>query len=488
MISKFVREQKRYTQGNLRDIFECPAEKAVNIIKKLKEYGVLKVVKATDNQKNMSDLIDEDIEIADVEVGENEYLYVFTFVGVITVAGRILKCYPKYITSNISPKFELRQVLKVLEKYNAKEQIVRMYNDNGEGSSFNLLAVMLYLLHDYYENGIYINTQDIIEENGSGEILWDKTINETFTLLCNNRPYYTELLTKKRVTDDFDYFKRLHECILSKFTKELKKADLLYLFDIMPVDVSDETLGEFGDNEYILYRIQNELSIQFNTRKQLVLKAIYAYIAHSSSLSSVDNFSMFGTNSFNLVWERVCSDVMNNQLQNTLGSLNLPVALHSDYKENDTLISLIEKPKWIGNKDDGSSFVRVAKDTLIPDLISIHSVNGRYCFTIFDAKYYNIQLEQKKELRGQPGIADITKQYLYQLAYKKFINLHSIREVKNCFLMPTDQSNIIDKGYANMEMLNELGLQHIQIRQLPAINMYEYYLKGEKIDISLLKL
>ncbi|BDR67710.1 hypothetical protein DP130_03155 [Clostridium tetani] len=225
----------------------------------------------------------------------------------------------------------------------------------------------------------------------------------------------------------------MHECILSKFTKELKKADLLYLFDIMQVDVSDETLGEFGDNEYILYRIQNELSIQFNTRKQLVLKAIYAYITHSSNLSSVDNFSMFGTNSFNLAWERVCSDVMNNQLKNTLDSLNLPVALHSNYKESDILISLIEKLKWIGNKDDGSSFVRMAKDTLIPDLISIHSVSEKYYFTIFDAKCYNIQLEQNKELRGQSGIANITKQYLYQLAYKKFINLHSIRDVKDCF-------------------------------------------------------
>ena len=40
MISKFVREQKRYTQKNLRDIFECTGEKAVVIIKKLKEYGI----------------------------------------------------------------------------------------------------------------------------------------------------------------------------------------------------------------------------------------------------------------------------------------------------------------------------------------------------------------------------------------------------------------------------------------------------------------
>ncbi|GAA0778453.1 LlaJI family restriction endonuclease [Clostridium subterminale] len=488
MISKFVREQKRYTQKNLIDIFECPAEKAVNIIKKMKEYGVLKAIKANDAQKSMSDLIDKDIVVADVEVGESEYLYVFTFVGVITVYGRILKCYPKYITSEISPKSELKQILKVLEKYNAKEQIIRMYNDSEESGSFNLLAVMIYLMHDYYENGIYINTQDIIEINGSGDILWDKTINETFTLICNNRPYYTELLTKKRVTDDFDYFKRLHECILSQFTKELKKADLLDLFDIMPVELSDETLDDFGDNEYILYRIQNELNIQFNTRKQLVLKTIYAYASHRSNLSAVDGFSMFGTNSYNLVWERVCAEVMNNQLQNTLGSLSLPKSLHKIYNENATLISLIEKPKWVGIRNDRSLYTKIASDTLIPDLITIYSKDGMCHFVIFDTKYYMLQLEPDKELRGQPGIGDVTKQYLYQLAYKNFIDHHSITSVKNCFLMPTDQPDIIDKGYVSMEILEALELQPIKIRKLPATMMYDYFLKNEKMNIDLLKL
>ena len=73
-----------------------------------------------------------------------------------------------------------------------------MFNDSSESSSFNLLAVLLFILQDYFENGTYTNTEDIIECNGSGEILWDKTINETFTLLSENRPYYIELQTRKK--------------------------------------------------------------------------------------------------------------------------------------------------------------------------------------------------------------------------------------------------------------------------------------------------
>ena len=477
MISKYLREQKRYTQKDLCKKLECSEERVVPIIRKLKEFGVLKAVKASELQRDMSDLVDENIEIADVEVGENEYLYVFTFVGVIVVAGRVLKCYPKYLLHKDQPRDELKQVLKVLEKYNSKEQIIRMFNDSNESSSFNLLAVLLFLIQDYYENNVYINTEDIIESNGSGEILWDKTINETFTLLSNNRPYYIDLQTKKRITNDFDYFHRLHECILTKASKELKEADLLDLFEITEIDLTDEVLDDFGDKEYILYRIDKELSAQFSTRKQLVLKTIYAYIDHSGNLYDTDCLSMFGTNSFNLVWERICSDIMDNQLDTRLGALKLPVSLKPEYDRNTKLIDLIEKPLWTATG-------KTANDTLIPDLISISGDN----FIIFDAKYYNAKLEPGIAPKGQPGIESVTKQYLYQLAYQKFIRDHSFAEVKNVFLMPTENTEIEFRGEVSMEMLSALGLQSIKVRFVPATMAYEHYLSGRKMDIGVLEL
>ena len=477
MISEFVREQKRYTQKDLCRILKCSEEKAIPLIRKLKEFGVLKAVKASDIQRDMSELLDEDIEVADVEVGEDEYLYVFTFVGVIVGAGRVLKCYPKYLLHVDQPKEELRQVIKVLEKYNTKEQIVRMFNDSSESSSFNLLAVLLFLLQDYYENGVYSNTEDIIESNGSGEILWDKTINETFTLLSNNRPYYVDLQTKKRVNDDFDYFKRLHECILTRASKELMDAELLDIFEITGVDLTDEELDEFGEDEYILYRIEKELNTQFNTRKQLVLKTIYAYIDRSGSLFDTDCLSLFGTNSFNLVWEGICADIMDNQLNVFLGALPLPIPLKDGYNKRQKLIDLIEKPSW-------SITGKTATDTLIPDLVSISEKK----FIIFDAKYYNAVLEPGQPPKAQPGIESVTKQYLYQLAYQKFISDHAFEGVENCFLMPTEEKNIIHKGVASMQMLSALGLQDIKVRSLPADMVYEHYLSGRKMDISRLEL
>ncbi len=44
------------------------------------------------------------------------------------------------------------------------------------------------------------------------------------------------------MSDNYDYFKRLHECILTKASRELVDADLIELFEITEVDLSDETL------------------------------------------------------------------------------------------------------------------------------------------------------------------------------------------------------------------------------------------------------
>lgn len=208
MISKYVKEQKRYTQDELRKIFECTADETVQIIRKLKEYGIVKNVKKSDRQSMLSDLVEEDIRVTDIESGERELYYVFSFVGVIVVYGRVLKCYPKYINSCGSPVAQMKQIMRVLEKYNSKEQVIKLYNESDDGGSFNLLAVMLYLLQDYYDNGIYANDVDIVETNGTGEILWDRTINETFSYISNNRPYYTELQTKKRTSDEYDFIRR----------------------------------------------------------------------------------------------------------------------------------------------------------------------------------------------------------------------------------------------------------------------------------------
>lgn len=486
MISKYVKEQKRYTQEELRKIFECNIDETVQIIRKLKEYGIVKNVKKSDRQSMLSDLVEEDVRVTDIESGERELYYVFSFVGVIVVYGRVLKCYPKYINSSDNPIIQMKQILRVLEKYNSKEQVIKLYNESDDGGSFNLLAVMLYLLQDYYDNGIYTNDVEVIETNGAGEILWDRTINETFSYISNNRPYYTELQTKKRVSDEYDFIRRLYACILTKFSKELEESDLPELFNIATVELSEEQVDDFGDDDYILYRIQNELNVQYNTRKQLVLKAMYEYIAQKASFNYIDSFSIYGTNSFNLVWEKVCAQNFGNVLDLKLSEL--PLGVCDDYKDSkdNTLLEIIDRPVWhrnAGDISDGKS------DTLRPDLISIYECgdSGEYCFGIYDAKYYNIDFHSNLSgyrVIGQPGVGDVTKQYLYQLAYDDFITKQGYKYVQNMFFCP-DEAGDKEYGWVQMDMLHQIGdkkLENVAVVKLCASEMYDLYLENRTVD------
>ena len=133
--------------------------------------------------------------------------------------------------------------------------------------------------------------------------------------------------------------------------------------------------------------------------------------------------------------------------------MSLPIPLRDSYfsLRHEELINLIDKPQWSGFDANGDSYIKTAQDTLIPDIISICDNK----FIIFDAKYYNLQMEADKDLRGQPGIESITKQYLYQLAYQDFICVHQFEAVRNCFLMPTDKDEVIIKGEATLSMLSK---------------------------------
>ncbi len=96
------------------------------------------------------------------------------------------------------------------------------------------------------------------------------------------------------------------------------------LFGMEETKLSDEKPDFFGEDTYIIYRLEKEMNVQFNTRKQAILKALASFISNQGAIDDVYNFGIFGTASFNLVWEKVCAEVMDNQLHTQLGALNLP--------------------------------------------------------------------------------------------------------------------------------------------------------------------
>ena len=122
--SILIREQKRYSLFDLVKIFDLSEQEIKILLKKLKLYNIVKTVKNRIRQKQSFELLDDEIENTEVLSDNNEYLYVFTYVGVVIVSGLVIKCYPKYIFNNNDPIKELKLVLKVIEKFNKNEQII----------------------------------------------------------------------------------------------------------------------------------------------------------------------------------------------------------------------------------------------------------------------------------------------------------------------------------------------------------------------------
>ena len=175
------------------------------------------------------------------------------------------------------------------------------------------------------------------------------------------------------------------------------------LFDLEPVELTEDPLSCLGDTNDILYHIQIELNNQFNTRKQLVLKMLYTYISQASHLNDMNKLFQCSVQTTLLSLESLAVRVMNNQLDKPL--INTPIK-SDKFTRYTKLKSIVEHPKWSGIDDEGK-FEKLAKDTLIPDIISVVKENNGYTFIIFDAKYYNIKID-RNELSGYPGIADVT--------------------------------------------------------------------------------
>ena len=491
LAKEYFQELKHYTLYSISKELSTSMEETKSLVGILKKYGIVKAVNRS--KPEFEELSNKDIILTDGSENDTNVEYVFDFVGVVVLEGHVFKCYPKYIMSTKEPMKQLKKVLKVIKRYNSKEQLIYLYNGEDDNRIFNHLAVCLHLLEEYFMYGLYTNQQEIIETNGEGEILWDRTINETFALIQNNRPYYVELQTHSNVDNDMDYFRRLHECILSMCSRSLKQTGLLELFELSDAELTDTQIEDFGDTDYILYRLQNEINVQYVTRKQYLLKTLYTYIANNKTDENDVSLSLYGTNSFNLVWENVCVEnfgsILNQQLEEIEKMGKLPLPLSDEYKKK-KLIQLIDKPVW--HRKEKEIFDDNA-ETLKPDLICSYQCNdyGDYCFAIYDAKYYKIDFKKLKEgwkVTGQPGVGDVTKQYLYQLAYDGFISKQGFKYVQNMFLCPTEDSGegkYVDYGYVEMDMLHTIGkktLENIAVVKLNAEEMYEHYLLGKQIE------
>lgn len=470
MYIAIMQELKPYSFFDLQSKFKLDEEELNDALKSLSLMNIVKRLSKDTSKIELEELLETDnLEKLNAELEGN--MYVFKYVGILLIGDVCLLIYPKYANSYLNDSTngyqQLKQLISVIRKYQSKEQKIGFSNQL-DADNFNLLSIALELIYSYYDHGLYGNDKQIIEQNGYGEILWEKTINESTAYFSNCLPVYLDTFTVNQENNEQDYFRRLHAFILTEVCKKLK--DVLLILDIDNINISSEKRDHLGSNEYISYRISQELSSQFVTYKQNILNLMKKYIEENYGKSSSTTISFVGTNSFNLVWEDVCSVVMDDCINKSIKELGLSYSKNP--KQSTLLSDVIAKPKW---KHNSSGNVHVANKTLIPDIVTI---NGNR-LSIYDAKYYKIRLDDKG-VDKQPGVGDITKQYLYELAYKDFAKENNLVIDSNAFLMPTDGKEEKKVGTASMDIFYGLGdirLHDIDVILKPCEEMYEIYLE-----------
>lgn len=438
-------------------------------IRELEEYSKDNILQLMKND-SFNKLLENEI------IKKDENTFKFNFVGIIIVDNYIINCYPKYIPNEDNIKQDFKQIIRVIKKYKKLNDEFLVENENLKDTSFNLLSMMIFFIEDYYENGIYTKIQNIREINGNGEIDWNKTISKIDPIIKDNKPYYGELYTKYKISDVYDYFRLLHEYIITQCCKSLDEVGLIELFDITPIELSDKDLSDFGEKQFILKKLENELNVEFNSHKQKILKTMHSFISQINSFSNEDFLTIYGTSTYNVIWEELCKKIFKNKLNNKLDNLDLK--LNEKYNPKSALIDIIEKPIW----NYKGEIPKLAKKTFIPDIVTLY----KNYFIILDAKYYKLNFSENI-LSGQPGLESIVKQYLYELSYREFINLHDLKP-KNAFLFPTYANEIENRGNVELKILKTWGLQNIQIIMLPASEINQLYLDNKNLSVDELKI
>lgn len=497
----FFREKQFYNLKTFSGHLKIKDDCAKKLVSRLRNAGIIKPI--TRRAFDIDELQSEGIISEEHFFSNEENGFVFCFVGIACAENCVLKCLPKYIEHGVDGNsFEenpaivphFKKVLKAIQKYNGeKSETVYLCNGMEQKESFNRLAIEIYLLEDYFAHGLYINEHETIESNGEGEIDWNRTIGETFAFVRNEKPYYVDVRTCEFRDDFHDFFRLLHECVLTKCSRELQEIGVLDLFDISPAELCNREFSDFGGIGYIKNRLDTEIKNQFIVRKQNLLKTMLVFLDEAGSEKIEESFCFYGTNAFNMVWENACSEIFDDVKKEKIASLErrgiLDFKNHArnpkSMKDCDTLESLIEKAKWEFNGN-----VVEPSETLRPDIIAIRGG----VFYILDGKYY-VPKYEKDKISNQPGIQDVVKQFAYHKAFHHFLQLSSFEKVANAFLLPqtfpNDGEHARSAGQVQLRLMQSFAMETLCPISLVELNpdfVFEQYLQGKKISAELEKI
>lgn len=354
---------------------------------------------------------------------------------------------PKFVkhevsdTQLISDGFSTEQkiVLKAILKY-CKGQNASMFSSGrltAVGGCSTRLSRRLALILDVMENGVYQVPKDEHRINGVGAIAWEETFARIEPVFLQDGPAYVECITRETDYDDEGYISRLQACLATRCLGYFEEIGLAEPLGLFVGNTYDGEIADFGEMGCIEARVRSELNSQFIDVKQQSLRLMLSVLELDDSNLGSDllDFQSFGMSGFHALWETAIKEVLRDELEKTPASLGFRAeSLEIDVRKklNLPLKKFIDPPIWIKAETQTKAIpVADESDPLEPDFVATHvKINDVENLVIIDAKYYLPEFDGGR-VRRQPGVGDVDKQLLYQLAYSPLSKV-----VRNAFVFP----------------------------------------------------
>ena len=389
-------------------------------------------------------------------------------------------------------------VLKAILKYRKAQQVSLFSNGritSYEGCSTRL-STYLALIIDVMEKGIYQVPKEELVVNGQGDVDWNETFVSLDPFFLQDGPCYANTVNREIGYDDDTYISRLQMCLAMKclaYFEDLGIAEPLGLFLETPYDGE---LSDFGSDTYQQYRLANELRTQFVDDKKQSLRLMQAVLENKTYGADSLEFQSFGISGFHALWEKAIKEVFGDELEKTPDQIGIKLKDVSKPKLHKPLKEFIEAPRWVlsdSQKDNEGIEAKIEGETdrLKPDFVAISKNEGRGVLYILDAKYY-MPKSSDRSISGVPGVGDIDKQLLYQLAYQELISENNL-VVENAFLFPMyiepklDSKNLSVKLFATVRvpiLATALDKPEFRTYLLDGISLLRRYVYNEDDDAN----
>ena len=127
--------------------------------------------------------------------------------------------------------------MQVITKY--KKRMSQNLIDPTESEEVlnNNLGTMIQIIKTYYSYGLFNSERNSYNNNGNGQVLWNKTVNMNTPYIVNNIPIYLDLQAIEKNIDSLNIVRTIQTCILNFISKKI--STVLKILNIPPVFIDE---------------------------------------------------------------------------------------------------------------------------------------------------------------------------------------------------------------------------------------------------------